>query len=336
MPNLLENYLTSQKLNFSHEIYGSYIFIKEFSADSRISLCKVILFTDEKVLHVLFELPLRFRRSESLNIYQELALINDELEKNQCYELDILSGTILFHTVVDFPETVEDLGRIIDNSVNEVAEDTDTLMQMIYKELISLEKEYIEANNTPSVVSESTQLHQDIECLPDQRVVLPQRKRPPSQNKWKEIGTSSSFSYDEMKDILQTSDNEIIIMQGPSGCGKSYMLKQLQDHGDRSVAFLTAEDLRDYITDRLTKKHSDTFLISEKTRDHGVICIENLDWLFTTQHAQMTSAFLASEFAKTALVVINGVDYQRHTPILLDNLKPPARIFQCDEGTIDS
>ena len=316
--NIVEQYLTEQKIMGSHTVYGGYAYYKEIAGDSRIGVCKVRLLTDEINLHVFIELPFRVNRGESREVFKELCLINDELEENQCYDLDVLSGAIRYHTVVDLPESFAEVAKIVDHSLEMVAEDSSTITQMIYEELIAVEKSFEDSDKMSNVGSED---EEDDQPVPPVKPVIAFRK-----GQWNEIGTGNTLSYNQFKNMLITSNNQVVVMEGPTGCGKTMMLKEIQDSGERKVAILSADLIREHFICTITRKGHDAF--PDAIEGCDVICIENIDWTLRTKVAQMETAFLVNKLCEKALVVLNGIHCTERNAILLDHIHQPLRRFQ--------
>lgn len=311
----IEQYLEAQRVNGCRTIYGGYAYYKEIAGDSRIGVCKVRLLTDDNNLHVFIELPFRVNRGESREVFRELCLINDELEENQCYDLDVLSGAIRYHTVIDLPESVAEVATIVDHSLEMVAEDSSTITQMIYEELIAVEKSFEDSD-----MNENDEIEED-QPVPPVRPAIAFRK-----GQWNEIGTGHTLSYNQFKHMLIASNNQVVVMEGPTGCGKTMMLKEIQDSGERKVAILSADLLREHFIRTITRKGYDTFPDAIKGCD--VICIENIDWTLRTKAAQMETAFLVNKLCEEALVVLNGIHCTERNAILLDHIHQPLRRFQ--------
>lgn len=316
--NIVEQYLTEQKILGSHTVYGGYAYYKEIAGDSRIGVCKVRLLTDKINLHVFIELPFRVNRGESREVFKELCLINDELEENQCYDLDVLSGAIRYHTMVDLPESVAEVAKIVDHSLEMVAEDYSTITQMIYEELIAVEKSFGDSDKMSNVGSED---EEDDQPVPPVKPVIAFRK-----GQWNEIGTGNTLSYNQFKNMLITSNNQVVVMEGPTGCGKTMMLKEIHEHGERKVVILSAEQIRDHFIHVITKKGYDSF--QDTIEGCDIICMEDLDWTFKTKALQMETAFLVNKLCENALVVLNGIYCTERNTILLDHIHQPLRKFQ--------
>lgn len=315
---VIQQFLSENKITTDHITYGAHSFMRELGSNSRIRSVKVILLVVESKLHVLAELPFRINRGESCEVLKELCLINDELEVNQCYDLDILSGAIRYHTVVDLPESATEVASVVDHSLEMVAEDSATITQMICEELIAVEKSF-EASNKMSNVR--------IEDKEDNQPVLPVRPTIAfRKGQWNEIGTGNTLSYTQLKHKLITSNNQVVLMEGPSRCGKTMMLKEIQESGERKVAFISAEHIVDHFICTLTKKGHDTF--QDAIEGCDVICIENVDWSFRTQATQMETAFLINELCKDALVVLNGIYCKDRNTILLEHIHQPLLKYQ--------
>lgn len=315
---VIQQFLSENKIPTDHTLYGAFSYMQELDSSSRIRVVRVILFADEFKLHVLAELPFRVSRGESYSVFKELALINDELEANQCYGLDILSGAIRYHTVVDLPKSATEVATVVDHSLEMVAEDSSTITQMIYEELIAAEKSFEDSDKMNNVGIED---EEDDQPVPPVRPVIAFRK-----GQWNEIGTGNTLSYNQFKHMLITSNNQVVVMEGPSGCGKTMMLKEIQESGDRKVAILSADLIREHFICTITRKGHNT--LPDAIKGCDVICIENIDWTLRTKAAQMETAFLVNKLCEEALVVLNGIHCTERNAILLDHIHQPLRKFQ--------
>lgn len=142
--NTIFDFIKQQNTAYTHSIHDVYRYVANFPVGNRIRNCVIVLAKEESVekaqLHLVIELPIHIKRGEVDHIIKELTVINDDLETNQCYDVDILEGTIRFRTIVDYPEDRESLASIISESMKIVEEDFIEIMQTIVRELAAIEK----------------------------------------------------------------------------------------------------------------------------------------------------------------------------------------------------
>lgn len=142
--NTIFDFIKQQNTAYTHSTHDAYRYVANFPVGNRIRNCVIVLVKEESVekaqLHLVIELPIRIKRGEVDHIIKELTVINDDLETNQCYDVDILEGTIRFRTIVDYPEDSESLASIISDSMKIVEEDFIDIMQTIVRELAAIEK----------------------------------------------------------------------------------------------------------------------------------------------------------------------------------------------------
>lgn len=142
--NIIFDFIRKQNAACSHSIYDAYRYVASFPVGNRIRNCVIVLIKEEMIgktkLHLIIELPIHIKRGEVDHIIKGLTVINDDLETNQCYDVDILEGTVRFRTIVDYPVDIEDLDSIVSESMKIVEEDFIDIMQLIVRELAALEK----------------------------------------------------------------------------------------------------------------------------------------------------------------------------------------------------
>lgn len=317
---VIQQFFSENKIAADHTLYGAYSYMQELDRSSEIRIVKVILFADQFKLHVLVCLPFRISRSNHYSVFKELVLINDELEAHQCYNLDALSGSIHYHTVVDLPNSAPEIASIVEHSLRIVAEDSSTLAHMVCEEPITSEQfcedpDIIKKLNTPEKAAIKE------ECP------LTNRQIAFRNGQWNELGSeNNTLSYSQLKQRLCASNNQVILMEGPSGCGKTMMLKEIQESGERRIVILSGEHIQAHLIHSITDEGQDCF--QEAIKGCDVICIENIDWILRTKTVQIEAAFLINELSKKALVVLNGIDCLECNRILLSHIHQPLSKFQ--------
>lgn len=126
--------------------------------------------------------------------------------------------------------------------------------------------------------------------------------------------------------ILHGSHSQIILMEGPTACGKSLVIRQLKERVPNRVAILTVEDIVDRFIDIIM--HRDEGKFRTKIGNCDIICFENIDMLRTSS-TQEEAACLFDELAKLKkVIVLNGIECTKRTPIMLQRVKSQLQIFQ--------
>lgn len=142
--NIISDFIKKQNAASSHASHDVYHYVANFPIGNRIRNCVIVLVKEASIdktqLQLIIELPIHIKRGEVDHIVKELTIINDDLEPNQCYDIDILEGTIRFRTIVDYPEDVAGLDLIVSESMKIVEEDFIDIMQLIVRELAAIEK----------------------------------------------------------------------------------------------------------------------------------------------------------------------------------------------------
>ena len=142
--NIILDFIKSQEVAVNHSNCDIYRYAAHLPNENRIRNCGMILMREQSsertLLHVVVELPIHIKRGEAYHVFKGLAVINDELEPNQCYDIDVLEGTVRFRSIVDYPKDINAFESIISQSMNTVEEDFIAIMQIVLHELEVIEK----------------------------------------------------------------------------------------------------------------------------------------------------------------------------------------------------
>ena len=91
-----------------------------------------------------------------------------------------------------------------------------------------------------------------------------------------------------LKSLKAVPDGSITVLDGPSGCGKTRLLKQLEASRVRSFEKYTVEEIKDFIMERMRSSP----LSQQNLAGHGLIAIEDVDFLGAAKSLQIEAAIL--------------------------------------------
>jgi len=317
--NLIAGYLSSNSIDFSTAIHNVYTFSVKLE-NRCFYYVKLFLVPAGNYLHVVCSFPLRIERTQGYQMLNALTWINFELGKHQNYEYDACTESFRFHMIVNFPASADELASVIQECIDIVTEDADTIMESYnttYENLhIGKDALYCSQKGNDIVDNNS--------CEADQ--TAPVYKNTGMQSHWKERGTDTVISFSEMQEIIIANRGQVLLIEGPTGCGKSLLLRQLQHRETRKIAIVSSEVIVDYFIHVVIRKYKDPF--EKIANDHDIICIENIDML-RGKSTEIEAAFIIKRLIeKQKTVIINGIKCTQRTPHMLELLKDILRIFQ--------
>ena len=120
-----------------------------------------------------------------------------------------------------------------------------------------------------------------------------------------------------LKSLKAVPDGSITVLDGPSGCGKTRLLKQLEASRVRSFEKYTVEEIKDFIMERMRSSP----LNQQNLAGHGLIAIEDLDFLGAAKSLQIEAAILIEKATAEHAVIITGIQLSKRVPAMMRMLK---------------
>lgn len=289
-PDPYEEFFSHEHTTFVKRKIRNYTFFS--SIGGRFPSVEFSLLRDGVSLDIIAELPVCVKRSECSEVLMGLMQINEELDDDCCFDVDIISGQIRFRMHTLAPNKEGELRELIDECESILRTNSEVLMDILCRVIASGDAA--------------------------QKIVF-------RKGRWAKGDGEATYTYDELKEALKTAEKQVIVLEGPSGCGKSTLVRELIDESERKSHILPVDQFLSCIE----PEPSDSSLEDLETalRTYDLICIEDVDWALRASSLQAEAGHMISKLAKNALVILDGVSCTEKNPTLLEMTQPTIYRF---------